>query len=350
MRKKNFAAIAAVLTAALLILAVPFRTEAASSAEKAEKPSTYASELTGEQISSSLQKQRPIAVMIDCDQRALPHYGLADADIVYELVNSTANNRITRLMAIYKDYDSVKLIGSIRSTRPTNILLSEEYGAVLCHDGGPYYNNTYFKDPSIQHLSGGFTRISNGKAREFTEFITAGEMKKRMSAAGISATYTKYMKSAAKKSHFRFSKTGTTLEKRHDAEKAVTVSLPYSNTKTKLVYNSKTKSYDLYQYGTLIKDGNSGKTVSFTNVIVMDCSISVLDKHGYLIYNCLSANQPGYFLTRGYAIPILWTKNAGTDPTKYYTLDGGLITLNQGSTYITLCPSDTWDRLTVSAK
>ena len=171
-----------------------------------------------------------------------------------------------------------------------------------------------------------------------------------MKAAGISPSYPKTMNKEAKKEHFRFSKTGTTLNKRKDAKKASSVSLPYANTRTKLVYNEKTKTYDLYQHGTLIRDGISGKTVSFDNVIIMNCSISVLDKHGYLIYNCLAANQPGYFLTRGYAIPILWTKNAGTDPTKYFTETGAVVTLNPGKTYITMCPSDSWKKLSLGKK
>ena len=105
----------------------------------------YLSELTGEPIDESLKDQRPIAVMVDNELTALPHYGTAEADIVYELMNSTKNNRITRLMCIFKDWESIEQLGSIRSTRPTNIVLAAEFNAVLCHDGGPYYNDSYFK-------------------------------------------------------------------------------------------------------------------------------------------------------------------------------------------------------------
>ena len=97
----------------------------------------YLSEITGEPISKKLMNQRPIAVMIDNELTALDHFGTAEADVVYEMVNSTANDRITRLIAIYKDWESVPQIGSIRSTRVTNILLFPEWNAVLCHDGGP---------------------------------------------------------------------------------------------------------------------------------------------------------------------------------------------------------------------
>ena len=40
----------------------------------------YRSELTNEVISEELKDQRPIAVMVDNEKTALPHYGLTQAD------------------------------------------------------------------------------------------------------------------------------------------------------------------------------------------------------------------------------------------------------------------------------
>ena len=91
----------------------------------------YFSELTNLPIDESLRNQRPIAAMVDNDKRALPHFGLNDADIIYEMMNSTANGRITRMMALVKDWGSIEQLGSIRSVRPTTILLAAEWNAVL---------------------------------------------------------------------------------------------------------------------------------------------------------------------------------------------------------------------------
>ena len=98
----------------------------------------YRSEITNEWIDESLKNQRPIAVMVDNEKTALPHYGLTEADVVYELMNSTLNGRVTRFMAIVKDWGKIEQFGSIRSTRSTNIMLAAEWNAVLCHDGGPF--------------------------------------------------------------------------------------------------------------------------------------------------------------------------------------------------------------------
>ena len=125
----------------------------------------YRSELTNEFIPLELKDQRPIAVMTDNEITALPHYGTSDADIVYEMMNSTANGRITRLMPIMKDWKSIKQFGSIRSARPTNFMVAAEYNAILIHDGGPYYINQYTAKDYTNNLSGGFARFSIDKPR-----------------------------------------------------------------------------------------------------------------------------------------------------------------------------------------
>ena len=62
---------------------------------------------------------------------------------MYEMMNSTANGRITRLMALVKDWEKITRFGNIRSTRSTNVMLAAEWNAVLCHDGGPFYIDPY---------------------------------------------------------------------------------------------------------------------------------------------------------------------------------------------------------------
>ena len=59
--------------------------------EEETREGMYRSELTNEWIDESLKDQRPIAVMIDNEKTALPHYGMNSADVVYEMMNSTKN-------------------------------------------------------------------------------------------------------------------------------------------------------------------------------------------------------------------------------------------------------------------
>jgi len=320
-------------------------TTAENTANSKEVPAgMYLSEITGEPIDESLKNQRPIAVMVDNEATALPHYGTAQADVVYELMNSTANNRITRLMCVVKDWGKIKQLGSIRSTRPTNIVLAAEWNAVLCHDGGPFYNNTYFGYPwGKEHFSGIFSRVNNGKSREFTEYIVTGDLDDAFANSGYSKEYNSNR--VEDETHFNFSDYGTEvdLSKAGGEVKDVNeVVLPFKHNGSMLKYNDSTKKYEYYEYGKQHLDADSKEPLAFTNVILQSCSFAQLDQNGYLVYNYLSANKNGYYLTNGKCIPITWTKLAETDITRYYDMNGKELTINSGKTYISLIPEDTW--------
>ena len=166
--------------------------EATQEPEATEEPEEiregmYRSELTNEWIDEALKDQRPIAVMVDNEKIALPHYGLTEADVVYEIMNSTLNDRITRFMVLVKDWEKIEQMGSIRSTRSTNIYLLGEWNAVLCHDGGPYFAMDLIAEKAYcDNFTGTFSRVQNGKPTEFTEYILKGDLEKNFSSKNYS--------------------------------------------------------------------------------------------------------------------------------------------------------------------
>ena len=289
--------------------------------------------------------QRPIAVMIDNEIKALPHYNTAGADIVYEMMNSTANDRITRLMCIYKDWENLPQTGSIRSVRPTNILVAQEYDAVICHDGGPFHINDYLSRYPY-HFSGTFSRVNNGKAREFTEYILKGDLDRNFARTGWSKEYRE-----APAPHFNFADYGTTTNLDDwDADGIRTanrIELPFYHNKSKLVYNEETKTYDYYEYGKQHLDAETQAPLTFTNVLLQDCSFHQYDKNGYLIYNCIDKFKFAYYCTEGKNISILWTKEGEGGVTRFLNASGEEIKINPGKTYIGIIPDDTWDEVKI---
>lgn len=311
------------------------------------------SELTGEWIREEIKDQRPIAVMVDNESIALDHYGVNSADVVYEIMNSTANGRITRLMCIVKDYEKIEQFGSIRSVRPTNFMLAAEYNAILVHDGGPFYINDYVKKDYSNNLSGGFARFSNGKKQEYTEYVTYEDyknpttgksyqgLKKRLEATKFSKTYNKYYPGE----HFNFDYNGVTLDAE---ENASVIELPFPHNMSKLYYNEDKKEYEYYEYGKAHIDPlDNNEITSFKNVIIQKCTFCQLDQNGYLIYNCIGEGE-GFFCTEGRAIPITWFKGSESGLTVFKDKQTGEeITLNVGKTYITLVPDDNWNEMKI---
>lgn len=306
----------------------------------------YRSELTNELISEELRNQRPIAAMVDNEKTALPHFGISKADVVYELMNSTKNDRITRLMVLVKDWESIEQLGSIRSLRPTNILLAAEWNAVLCHDGGPFYIDPYMANDYAESFSGTFSRVDNGKAWEFTEYILAGDLEKNFQNKGYSREYNEHYPGphyqfATEANPVDFSGVDTALD-------ANTVILPFEHNGSYLEYDEESGLYKYFEYGSAHVDaGNNNAQTAFKNVLIQDCTFHQYDENGYLIFNCIDSGRQGYYITNGKAIPVTWRKTSDTDVTRYFDAEGNEITLNTGKTYVAFVPDDNWQDLII---
>lgn len=307
----------------------------------------YRSELTNEIISEELKDQRPIAVMVDNESLALPHYGLTQADVVYELMNSKLNGEITRFMALVKDWGAIEQFGSVRSLRPTNILLANEWNAIICHDGGPFHINAYLALDATDHISGVFGRVNNGKSREYTEYILKGEVAKYAAEENIETTYNEYYPGP----HYQFA-TEAAPQKLDEtyplaAKSAVFVDLPFGHNGSELKYNEEDGLYYYSEYGSPHLDAqNDNKQLAFKNLIIQKVSYNVLDDEGYLIFNCIGGGDAIY-MTNGKRVSVAWTKNSDTDPTRYYDNEGNEITLNTGKTYVAFVADQRWDELVI---
>ena len=308
--------------------------------EEETREGMYRSELTNEWIDESLKNQRPVAIMVDNEKTALPHYGMTEADVVYELMNSTANGRITRFMAVVKDWGKIEQFGSIRSTRPTNIMLAAEWNAVLCHDGGPFYINDWLAKNYSANFSGGFARVNNGKSREFTEYVCTGDLDKKFSASKYTTEYNEFYPGQ----HYQFSNTEVDLSASGDAIDCTEIELPFPHNSSKLKYNESTGTYDYYEYGQAHTDPQHGNAqLTFKNLLIQDTTFHQLDDNGYLIYNAIDSGRDAYYITNGKAIEVTWIKAGENDPTIYLDKKTGeQIELNTGKTYVALVPSDSW--------
>ena len=300
-----------------------------------------ANPLTGEWIDEALADQRPIAVMIDDEKTALPHYGVSEADVIYEITNSTQNDGVTRFMALFKDWAPVKQIGSIRSTRPTNLQTFTEWNAVLCHDGGPFYNDTFYSNPFVDRFSGTFSRVNNGKAREFTEYALEGDVEKNFNNTKISKTYTEYYRG----DHYQFATRSNpnTLDQYSGAQTATKVTLPFNHNHPWLEYNAEEGVYYYFQYGDKEVDaGNNNQQVCFKNLLIQGARLEQLDEHGYMILHTNDSDyssdekREGWYVTNGKAIKVTWTKLDDTYPTRYFDENGEEININVGKTYVAI--------------
>lgn len=304
----------------------------------------YRSELTNEWIDESIKSQRPIAAMVDNEKTALPHFGLTKADVIYEITNSKANDGVTRFMVLVKDWGNIEKLGSIRSVRPTNLQLIPEWNAVICHDGGPFYIDDYLAKDYVENFSGTFSRVDNGKSREFTEYILKGDLDKNFASKGYSTTYNEYYPGP----HYQFASESTPIDLSGDstAISATHIQMPYKHNKP--FFDYKDGLYYYSEYGSAHVDpGNNNEQLSFKNLLLQNARYVVFDEKGYMMFHSIDYNREGYYITNGKAIKIQWSKPDELTPTKYYDMNGTEITLNTGMTYVAFVPDDIWDGLEI---
>lgn len=196
------------------------------------------------------------------------------------------------------------------------------------------------------NFSGTFSRVDNGKAREYTEYIVAGDLEKNFDSKGYSVEYNEYYEGP----HYTFSDQELNLSDASGAVACNEIQLtPFRHNGSTLKYNEESGTYDYYEYGQAHLDPqHDNAQLTFKNLLIQSCSFSELGE-GYMVYNVIdNSGNDGYYITNGKAVEVTWYKGSDTSPTVYYnTRTGEEIELNTGKTYIAIVPSDTWDSIVI---
>lgn len=317
---------------------------------------------------------RPIAVMIDNHKGAWPQAGLNEAYLVYEIIVEGGE---TRLMALFKGVD-LDNIGPVRSSRHYFLDYALENDAIYVHYGwspqaksdistysvnninGIYYDSPNFrritgkssphnvmtstdKILSIAKSKGYATTSSNTSVLNYvTEEINLGSDTDETETNNVTTNNTSSVTNASGVASTATSSTSnTTSATTSNAIDATSVTIPHSTLhKVQYKYDAETKRYTRYARGVLQKDYYTGESFTTKNIIVVFMNNSTLNdgsgKGRQTLSNIGTFN--GYYITNGKAIKITCTKNSRTTKTIYKDLDGNILNVNDGNTWINICP------------
>ena len=304
---------------------------------------------------------RPIAVMIDNHSGAWPQANLNEAYMVYEIVVEGGE---TRLMALFKG-KTLDKIGPVRSSRHYFLDYALENDAIYVHHGwSPQAESDITKlgvnnINGIQESSSSFWRVKDKSAPHnlFTsteKILQIAERKnyKTTSTQESVLNYVadeidlseKYATNAEAESQ-ETTNTDTTNSTSSEVEviDAISVTIPHSKLQTvKYEYNAGTKRYTRYARNKLQKDYTSGEAVTTKNIIIEFADNYTLQDTENKGRQGLSniGTFDGYYITNGKAIKITCTKSARNKKTVYKDLSGNEIKVNDGNTWINICPKD----------
>lgn len=290
------------------------------------------------QIVDVNSKTRPFAVMINNNHAAWPQCGLQDAYLVYEII---AEGGITRMMALYKDVYPEK-VGSVRSARHYFIDYAEENDAIYIHWGGSpqAYSrlNQGIDDLDGIALEGSvfFRDRSLNRDYEHTGFANLEKIKEYAESKG-------YTRDTNKDLLLNYSAEEIDLSTNETAKAADSVTLKYSYYHTtSYEYDAENKVYKRSMSGKANVDLATGEQYTAKNIIVYKVRNYTLNdgesKGRQELENIGSGS--GYYISNGYAVPITWEKSSHSGQTVYKYQSGEEITVNDGNTFIQICPTD----------
>ncbi|MGI6070635.1 MAG: DUF3048 domain-containing protein [Blautia sp.] len=303
-----------------------------------------ASYLTGEYVPEAVGRRRPVAIMLNNIQAAVPQSGIAKAGVVYE---APVEGDITRLMGIFEDYDDLEKIGSVRSCRDYYIFYALEFDAIYAHYGQAAYAIPYLEQDFVNNLSGLssygdniYYRTTDRKAPH-NVYIGYEGIQEGIKICNYSQEY-----SADYDGHYQFAKAGESVDLA-DGTTANKVSLDcYTVNKPWFEYDEASKKYNRFQYGGPQIDELTNEQLAYDNIILEYAQYKVYDQNGYLNIDPITAGT-GKYITHGKAIDVRWEKDAPYGVTHYFDQNNQEITLNTGKTWVAIILNDRTDKVSI---
>ena len=294
--------------------------------------------LSGLPVDQETGMKRPIAIMLNNLKAAQPMCSVSRADVVYEYVVEGA---ITRLMALFENYEDLDKIGSVRSCREYFVYTMLEFDAIYCHYGQASYAVDLLNSDYVDNLNG------LGKEGDTVYYRTTDRKAPHnayTSAAGIDAGIEMM---GYRRNHyddyngkFKFCDLDKTVTNENGMK--ITYMAPnYKINKPWFEYDESREQYGRFQYDEPQIDELTGEQIFFDNVIFQYNKWAQLDEKDYLAFDCHSGGVIQYF-THGRMVPGIWLRdiqhahdgNVDMCPIRYYDLDGNELEVNNGKTFI----------------
>ena len=280
------------------------------------------SPLTGLEVTEK-SLQRSFAAIINNDPHARPQEGLAEADIVYEIL---AEGTITRFLAIYQSQLPSR-IGPVRSARDYLVKLATGYDSILILHGYSPQAKAILENQKIDNLNGLFYdgtlfQRTSDRIAPHNSFISSTKI-----LSGIEKKH--YNINAIPKANaFLQSGDVQTLP----GMNGLTITIRPSNSKpfeSNYVYDVATSQYIRNIVGTTGSYKGVTKTVYAENVFIVEANHSVTSVKDRRIIDIESGGN-AYLFQRGVKYNVQW-KNIQNRILPYV-----------GNTPVSFVPGKTW--------
>lgn len=310
--------------------------------EPATQPPTESaptSPLTGETLEQPLN-DRLFAVSVNNIKAAMPQHGISHADVYCEVL---VEGNVTRCLGIFSNMAEVQKLGSIRSARLYTLSLAQAFDAILVRAGGSTEADRAIARKNWDELNGisgtagaafyrDSERRSSGYAWEHTLFTDGPALIKTAQELALPLTKDAYDFGL----HFADDATP-------DGETAAKVTVSFGSGKnaktTTMTYDADAGHYLASQFGTDWIDGNTGETLTFKNLLILE-AVTYTQSDGVHRTIELVGSGEGFFACGGKLIPICWNRESESEFFVFTQNDGTPLTLGIGRVYLGIVPTN----------
>lgn len=284
--------------------------------------------------------KRPVAVMVNNVNAAMPQYGIEKADIIFEI---PVEGDETRFMALYADYTTVPKICAIRSCRYYFPALSQGFDAFYVNWGIDDSIADYPEALKLDQYDGLYNaggvfgrdkaRRNAGYALEHTGYFDGQKFAKVIKKEGKRLELVDDKKGPA----FLFN--GMDEQVKPKGEDCTKVDINFGAAKGTFTYDAAKNVYLKKLNGKPQIDGKTKNQLAFTNVFVLETSISVRDEVGHKNVDWDGDDSyAGYYISNGAVQKIKWAKSENNEWSRLQFFDesGKELKINRGKSYIAL--------------
>lgn len=282
--------------------------------------------------------KRPVAVMVNNIPDAMPQYGVEQADIIFEI---PVEGDQTRFMALYADYTTVPKICAIRSCRAYFPAISQGFDAFYVNWGIDETMSEYIDALQLDQYDGIYNagglfgrdqdRLDSGYSLEHTGYFDGTKFASVVQEEG------KRTDLADDKKDTAFVFNGLEEQVKPDGEACIDVNIDFGAQTASFNYDEASNTYKKENNGEPQIDGKTGNQLSFTNVFVLETSISVRDDVGHKDVDWSGGEDSvGYYISNGAVQQIHWAKEPNNEWSRltFFDEDGNELSINRGKSYI----------------
>jgi hypothetical protein len=307
--------------------------------------------LNGKPLKLGAVDKRALLVKVDNVPLARPHYGLTQADMVFEII---VEGFATRLAAVFHSQDP-QTIGNIRSARLADRSLTPMVRGALVYSGTSAYEvpliqgdaaSGKYVDLSADYTSG-YYRVSF-RPGPYNMFTSAAAMRQAIAAHGADTP-----QQVPSWGFLAATDHVATIAGMSGAAPATELTIPYREdiSRVKYQYDPQTRTYARFQNnaGKPVRDVDAvnDQPIAAANVVIIHTEIwevpEIVDSAGAHAHDMrLTGTGSATIFRDGLRQEATWSRAADTDAFAFKNAAGERILFDQGQTWVHVVPND-WE-------